>query len=283
MIDGREIYKKFICPSPCLKGNKIHNIGFHIADHCNMNCANCAHFSPLASPHFPDKYELTKDLTRLSKLTKHKSLDVISIMGGEPLLNPDVIYYMIITRKLFPKTHITLMTNGLLLPKMSKEFWETLKSYKIVLVVSKYMPQKWYKNIEKLIKKHKCEELFGYAENPLFNCVTFIKNTLSKKSGHTSKEAWDFCPTKNTYLVLNNSRLYPCSICAFLHILENRFNEGFSIVDTKDGINIHNNSYKEIIKFLKQPKETCKYCDFTAFDKIYFPKVATQNREDWIK
>ena len=37
----------------------IESLEYHITDHCNLNCAGCSHFSPLAKPWFvdPDTFE----------------------------------------------------------------------------------------------------------------------------------------------------------------------------------------------------------------------------------
>ena len=62
----------------------------------------------------------------------------IGIMGGEPLLYPDLLLILSMTRKYFPNTTIQLVTNGLLLMQQTDEFWKACKENNIVIVNTKY-------------------------------------------------------------------------------------------------------------------------------------------------
>lgn len=60
----------------------------------------------------PADYE--KDLTILA----HKfNVGEIDLMGGEPLLHPQIVKIFDITRRILPQTFICLHTNGILLTK----------------------------------------------------------------------------------------------------------------------------------------------------------------------
>ena len=61
----------------------------HLTDHCNLNCKGCGHFSPLASPHYADFQQYEEDLRRLRQL--FRNIRRIRLMGGEPLLRPEVL------------------------------------------------------------------------------------------------------------------------------------------------------------------------------------------------
>lgn len=65
----------------------------HLADHCNLNCQMCDHFSPLANENFlsPDHY--ASDVERLSELFDHDA-NYIRLLGGEPLLHPQVVRFL---------------------------------------------------------------------------------------------------------------------------------------------------------------------------------------------
>jgi molybdenum cofactor biosynthesis enzyme MoaA len=60
----------------------------------------------------------------------------IYLLGGEPLLHPRAIDIIKIARKYFPNKDIRFLTNGLLLSKMSKEFFQTLIDYHIFLDIT---------------------------------------------------------------------------------------------------------------------------------------------------
>ena len=86
----------------------------HIVDHCNLNCAGCSHFSPLASEWYESLEDFRKDFTELANKT-NTQVKTIRIMGGEPLLHPQVTDFLITARQLFPTSEIQLVTNGILL------------------------------------------------------------------------------------------------------------------------------------------------------------------------
>ena len=84
-----------------------------LAEHCNLNCKYCSHFSPIAEPEFLDLSQHEKDMERLSYLLDGKS-DKIYLIGGEPLLYKEIVKCMRITRAYFPKSRIIILSNGLL-------------------------------------------------------------------------------------------------------------------------------------------------------------------------
>ena len=97
----------------------------NLADHCNLNCQCCDHFSPIASKTFLDFEQYVKDIKRLAYLTDGK-IGLMKLQGGEPLLNERLIDYIRVTRESFPESHICLFTDGVLLSK-----WGGTKEKKI--------------------------------------------------------------------------------------------------------------------------------------------------------
>jgi uncharacterized radical SAM superfamily Fe-S cluster-containing enzyme len=79
-------------------------IEVNLADHCNLNCQMCDHFSPLAKPTFLDLETFRRDMKRLAELTDGY-IDIMKLQGGEPLLNDQAIEFIKITRELFPESN----------------------------------------------------------------------------------------------------------------------------------------------------------------------------------
>lgn len=92
----------------------------NIADHCDLNCQCCDHFSPIATPTFLDFEQYVRDLRRLSELMDNK-IGLIKLQGGEPLLNDRLIDYMRVTREFFPEAYLCIFTAGLLLQKWGEQ------------------------------------------------------------------------------------------------------------------------------------------------------------------
>lgn len=119
------------------EGEYIPNLDIHLVEHCNLNCKYCCHFSNIAEPEFYSPEEYEKDLKQLRKVTDGRVANIL-LMGGEPLLNPKINEFMMLSRKYFPRTYIQILTNGLLLKSMPDSFWQTMSDYKILLRHSVY-------------------------------------------------------------------------------------------------------------------------------------------------
>jgi uncharacterized Fe-S cluster-containing radical SAM superfamily protein len=48
---------------------QLEHIEIGIAEHCNLNCIGCDHFSPLATEEYPDIHSFEQDMERLALLT----------------------------------------------------------------------------------------------------------------------------------------------------------------------------------------------------------------------
>jgi MoaA/NifB/PqqE/SkfB family radical SAM enzyme len=74
--------------------------GVGLAEHCNLNCAGCGNYSPLAKEKFYDIDVFRNDCRRISELTGRK-IDSIGFAGGEPLLHPQITDFFDTARSLF--------------------------------------------------------------------------------------------------------------------------------------------------------------------------------------
>ena len=144
-------FKKFDLSNKYFPDFTISSLEVHIAEHCNLNCQCCNHYSPLAKEEFLDINIFEKDLNRLSQLT-NGNISYLKLLGGEPLLCPNLIDYFQTARKYFPNSNIVLMTNAILLNKCDDNFYEALRKYDIEICLTKYPLKIDFKAIEKKFK-----------------------------------------------------------------------------------------------------------------------------------
>ncbi len=249
----------------------------HIAEHCNLNCQSCTHFSPIAEPEFLPVDEFEKDIKRMSELTDR--IDDIHILGGEPLLNPDCIKYLEIAREYFPKSNIKLVTNGILLPSMTDFFYESLAKFNIILAPTKYPIKINWDKVQK-----KCKQFSVNLE--FFNDSKVIKTsyklTLDTKGTQNEKISFIKCSHANSCIQLKKGKIYTCCTAAYI----NHFNKYFKTNlcdDEYNGINIYKvNNIQEILEFIAHPIPLCKYCN--VYKHLYGLKWKTSNKniEEWI-
>jgi uncharacterized radical SAM superfamily Fe-S cluster-containing enzyme len=89
---------------------KMLRFGVGLTSHCNLNCAYCSAFSPLAKEDFYPVDVFKAECERLSLLTGGK-VSEIQLAGGEPLLHPNVTDFFEIARSNFHK-HMTMGGGG---------------------------------------------------------------------------------------------------------------------------------------------------------------------------
>ena len=110
----------------------------NIAEHCNLRCRSCTHLSPALPKHFVDPGDLRSDLTTLAR-SYHAN--VLKILGGEPLLHPNLLDVIMAARESQVAEKLEIWTNGLLLPRMERRVWETVDSVRISLYPGRSLKQ----------------------------------------------------------------------------------------------------------------------------------------------
>jgi organic radical activating enzyme len=123
-----------------VKDGRVLNRAFvvNVTEHCNLRCRSCAHLSPVLPKHFVDPGALCSDLTALSQ-SYHVS--VLKILGGEPLLHPDLPDVLLAARGSQVADRLEIWTNGLLLPRMDRRAWEAVDSIRISLYPGRSLKQ----------------------------------------------------------------------------------------------------------------------------------------------
>jgi MoaA/NifB/PqqE/SkfB family radical SAM enzyme len=79
---------------------KLLKFGILLTDHCNLNCAGCGNYSPLAPEKFYDIDTFRNECKRIFDLTGGK-IASLGFSGGEPLLHPRITDFFDIARSFF--------------------------------------------------------------------------------------------------------------------------------------------------------------------------------------
>ena len=115
--------------------HKTLRVEINITKHCNLNCKGCDHFAPLSGEDNMSLDSFKKDMQRLRELFGEKLIE-IHILGGEPLMHPEIDSFLEVSRSLFPKASILIDTNGTLLKRMPETFWKHCRDWHIQLNVT---------------------------------------------------------------------------------------------------------------------------------------------------
>lgn len=249
-----------------------------LAEHCNLNCRGCDHFSPLAKECFTSPEEFDRDMNRLSELFGNK-VSLIKLEGGEPLLNPHIVDFIKIAYRYFPQARIGIYTNGLLLLKMSEIFWEVCSKYQVKLEVTKYPIEFDYELIyKKAVGKNVEMQYFAGGES--------IKNLrhhpLDLDGRQNIENNFYHCFLANNCIMLKNGRLYTCTTIPNMKHFNRYFNKDIKIME-EDGIDIYSDvTYQDIFEFLSRPVQACRYCKVADRTDGHAWGVSKRELNEWI-
>ena len=267
------IYAKTI-PYPYLP-----RVDFSVTCHCNLNCRGCAHYAPIAEKEFMDTTVFQRDVKRLSELS-NGNIDTIHLCGGEPLLHPDIIYFMKTARESFKNSRIRVITNGLLLKKMDAAFWEAALNYNITISPTKYPVNVPYDDFEEKSKKMGVAyEYFG-GQNGDFR---LFKNPFNI-NGAAVDTTRNFlsCFFANRCTQIYNGRLYPCGMAAYSPFFARKFNIDLEL-KKEDNLDIYNvNDMKDILDFLARPIPFCRYCNVRERSYGHEWGVSKHEISEWV-
>ena len=250
---------------------QLFHMDIHVTDTCNIGCKGCAHFSNLVKEDTNiSAEEIRKTLTELKKLIPN--ICSIAILGGEPLLNPDLKKIIEIVISTYPYAHTGIVTNGILLMQMKEELIETLQKNHIAINISLYPmfshnAEKWLefgkeKGLELHI--HECKDF----ERRLTDRPIFDGNETTKLCGHV--------------LCLSKNYITRCPMLAFVHYYNRKFGDKYPddgriyIDQIKSG--------KELINRLDQKAGLCDYCcgRDQCYEEWSYASYATAKPEDWL-
>ena len=242
----------------------------HLTDKCNLNCAGCLHFSSLCEQiNFLDIKNYENDCRRISELTNGK-ISYIELLGGEPLLHPDVTRFLAITRKYFPELNISnqtgiieLVTNGILLHEQSDDFWDICKKNNIRIVISNYPVKIKYEIIKEKALNFNVE-LRMYKDKIMLkeggSASQWAKIPIDINGLQNNKESFGKCFLAGICFQLAGGKIYKCARIAYINYFNAAFDKLLNI-DENDYVDIYKvENINEILFQLTKPASFCRYC-----------------------
>lgn len=251
----------------------------NIVNHCNLNCKSCDHLSPLADKWFADVPTFQKDMERMAEIFGGQAR-YIRLVGGEPLLHPELPSLFRITRSCFPDASVELWTNAVILMEMDESFWLACKQYDILINVTKYPIALDYDGISEAAEKRSVRlKFFGDGET----VCSFNNNSFDLLGQRDTRSSFLLCPNANRHITLaQGGLLYPCDKIPHIYILNHYFDTTLKISD-RDYINIYSNiTAEDVFRFLARPVPFCRYCNIEERMKESSWTRSEKNIDEWV-
>jgi hypothetical protein len=231
-------------------------IEYAVAYHCNLRCAHCSHLSPFQAARFPPVESFRRDLTRLREALH---TEVIRLLGGEPLLNPQLDDYLQVAKESGIADRVMVTTNGLLLHRTSEAFW----SHVDLVLVSLYPGIGVAKRLEEARRRARAHgtELWVHP------MPRFRTTALTSPQPDDWVTAAVFASCENAHVdhchMLHEGHLYRCPMPPFLPEYLAQLGDR-SYDPAKDGLDIHAAAdlRAEVEAFLtgSEVPRSCRYC-----------------------
>lgn len=245
----------------------------HIMNSCNLKCRGCSHFSNIASDDDVEKPEsFEKNINRLAFILP--VIYKIRLLGGEPLLNKELIKYCRIVRKAYPYTDIRIVTNGLLLDTISETILTEIAALKIGIDISIYPPTL---KILPLIQKRLERCGISIELTPL---ITEFRKRMNLNEDADSIAAYSKCGSRHCHFY-NNGYLSACPAPYVIKHYCSYFNLEIDILES-DRLSIWKEDLtsNEIVSFLHTPMHICKLCD--SIETFPWQAGVQAQKEDWL-
>ena len=259
---------------------KVHStmplrLEFVLTDYCNLNCKGCTHYSPLAPKEFESIDRLEANAARIARAVGD-AIPIVYLIGGEPLLYPQLPEAMEILRRNFPKAEIKLFTNGIALPKMSDEFWQACKSTDTVVAITRYPIRVDYDAIAELCRSKGVKVEFFGDRSEKGSFFHFALDPEKKQNPHLSHFK---CYNRGCVSVVGD-KIYPCSISACVGHLNKACGTSFEH-KKGDWIDIADlRSVEQIRQLRDKPVPFCGYCINPPGTTDYGP--SRRERSEWV-
>ncbi|MCM1337179.1 MAG: radical SAM protein [Candidatus Amulumruptor caecigallinarius] len=230
-------------------------IEFVVAEHCNLNCKGCTHYSPLAPSDMPSLESVEGDMSRIAKVCGSE-LAKVGLVGGETLLYPLLPEAMRLLAKYFPDAERVIYTNGLMLPRMDAAFWAAVRESAVVIELTRYPVKFDYDAVIRLCES-KGVKVRVYGDRGRHG--TFFKFGLDPTGKQDASLSHFRCFNRGC-LTVTEGKLFGCATSAFIGRLNAVSQEQFNLTE-KDYISLDGlTDVKQVKRFINHAVPFCRYC-----------------------
>jgi organic radical activating enzyme len=243
---------------------RIEKLEYDVTNECNLKCDQCDHLAPFfngGDTEFNRSINLEEFSRQLMLLAKHLHTNSFWILGGEPLLQKQLLDYLACLRSSGITDKIVLVTNGLMLAQQPDALFHAVDKIMISLYSSTPIPQQ---SLHKIVRR--CET--ARVELGFFSKSHFRKTIVAKRNDDPHQVGLIFQTCTNAWNwhchAIHDGHLYRCATAPILGY--RLHHEGLVERDFRkdDGLKLEDSPElgDRIREYLSSsiPLESCFYC-----------------------
>jgi GTP 3',8-cyclase len=230
---------------------------FSAAYHCNLNCADCSHLSPYTPRGLSSCDSLTADLEHLAPALH---ADEFRLLGGEPLLNPELPKLAQTVRASGIADRLAIITNGLLLHRMDDSLWEQLDRLDVTIYPGAQPTEETLARVR--ARAQETGTKLDLTDRPRFRAMAL---TEPQPNDWIARLIFKACQSAHVchYHIVSEGWLYRCPMpLGMPHFLNKLGHQGYEPL--RDGLELHaeGDLLSRLDEFLNSdtPSECCRYC-----------------------
>ena len=240
---------------------------------CNLSCKGCNHFSNYFAP--SSKLDTDALLEDIGIILPRLDIGRVSVIGGEPLLNPRCKEIVNACRS-HTNSPVYLYTNGLLLLQNEEWIKEVLEDERVFLRISIHL-----KEVEDIVKKFNHPKVLLTAhhtgQDMWFNSIKKRDGKVYPYNHNRIAKSFKACSCPNTQLY--NGKLWKCPNTAFLQELlsvteQSQDDEWQEYLVEGLPVNCSDN---ELTSFCKQSILPDKVCNMCTCKPLHFSGAIQEN------
>lgn len=238
---------------------RVEAFELHVVEHCNLRCTACCNMSP----YLPEKTLSVAQVEAMCRtMAQHLEVDVFKIMGGEPLLHPQITEVIRAIRGTGISRIVRLFTNGLLLHSMGEEFWAALDELTISNYASAPVKPALLAEIQAKARAHdvvlNVKPVAAFSE---------VMNDARIDGEAELRQVYESCWLRHRCMVVRNEKFYMCTRAAYAGEFHARLLHGAHPDDLAaalgDGVPLDTPDLgAALLEYLnrEEPLVSCRFC-----------------------
>lgn len=253
------------------------SVEYSLTEHCNISCYACAHASPVLPEKFADLAGFTRDFEALAAAFHARELRIV---GGEPLLHPELLQFLREGRRIGIADAIVVFTNGVLLHRMPAAFWQAIDELRISL----------YPGVRLRLDEDACRRLAAAhgVKLAFLRYEAFGQTLVGRHIGDPAliRSIYRACRTATECHTVHDGRFYKCPMAPVmggwlaLHKVGYRSPPG-------DSVALHGNRRlrEALARYLddREPLAACSYCLGTSGQAVPHRQLNRAGCEAWLE
>lgn len=230
---------------------------YNLVDHCNLSCRECSHLSPYVRKNALPFEIFARDLAAVASVFR---VQRFRFVGGEPLLNKDILRFVAATRASGIAPRIEIASNGVLVPRAPDELFDAIDSLSLSIYPSAPCAPDALRAIEARCREHNVTLKVDFIDR--FRRMQVREPIREDELVH---RIFNSCLIAHTWgcQTFYDGYFYLCSRPIYSEAYTNKLGLESSGLRMRDGISLHEPDLRSrLLAYLKSPEplQACRHC-----------------------